>query len=342
MNPLMLKLRAQLRRARRQPLRPAARRADPLGGPHLHPAHGPALRRDPDGLRRLLGRRRLGRPLAVGEPPLHGRGLPGLLRPPDARRRDRHPALGRRHPAPRLERGGACSARRRPAGAWRCCSRTAREHSEDPPQMVFMLKKRPFTPEEAQLLAGLPNARPIIVPGQKVEEPYASLFAGETTFAQYVARGDDARRPRLRRPAVLLRAPEAVGPAQPHAQPAAADPRADPGAAGALPRVRQAAGRAGRAVRQLARLLREPRCRLHRGGARAAAAPDAAARAPDLHALDPALHAARLRRDGQRLGRPAAARARLPRRSPRSPRSTRSCCRGSSPRCCSCRSPRAS
>jgi hypothetical protein len=58
---------------------------------------------------------------------------------------------------------------------------------EDPPQMIFMLKKRPFTPEEATLLAAtLPYARPVIVPGRHVDEPYASLFAGRTSFARYI------------------------------------------------------------------------------------------------------------------------------------------------------------
>ncbi|HVO10488.1 MAG TPA: hypothetical protein VMX54_06995 [Vicinamibacteria bacterium] len=59
---------------------------------------------------------------------------------------------------------------------------------DDPPQMIFILKKRPFTPEESMLLAGaLPYARPVIVPGQHVEEPYASLFSGRTSFARYIA-----------------------------------------------------------------------------------------------------------------------------------------------------------
>ena len=57
---------------------------------------------------------------------------------------------------------------------------------DDPPQMIFLLKKRPFTPEETALLASLPNARPVIVPGRHVDEPYASLFSGRTSFAQYV------------------------------------------------------------------------------------------------------------------------------------------------------------
>ena len=58
---------------------------------------------------------------------------------------------------------------------------------EDPPQMIFILRKRPFTPEETALLAASPNARPVILPGRHVEEPYASLFSGRTSFARYVA-----------------------------------------------------------------------------------------------------------------------------------------------------------
>jgi hypothetical protein len=62
---------------------------------------------------------------------------------------------------------------------------------EDPPQMIFILRRRPFAPEEAALLATLPGARPVIVPGQHVEEPYASLFAGRESFARYVARAEE-------------------------------------------------------------------------------------------------------------------------------------------------------
>jgi hypothetical protein len=58
---------------------------------------------------------------------------------------------------------------------------------EDPPQMIFMLKKRPFTAEETQHMSSWGGVRPVIVPGQHVEEPYASLFAGRTTVAEYVA-----------------------------------------------------------------------------------------------------------------------------------------------------------
>jgi hypothetical protein len=59
---------------------------------------------------------------------------------------------------------------------------------EDPPQMIFMLKKRPFTAEEAERMSSWPGVQPVIVPGRHVEEPYASLFAGRTSVAEYVAR----------------------------------------------------------------------------------------------------------------------------------------------------------
>jgi hypothetical protein len=57
---------------------------------------------------------------------------------------------------------------------------------EDPPQMVFMLKKRPWTQEETERMVSWAGVQPVIVPGRHVDEPYASLFAGRTTFAQYV------------------------------------------------------------------------------------------------------------------------------------------------------------
>jgi len=59
---------------------------------------------------------------------------------------------------------------------------------EDPPQMIFMLKKRPWTAEETERMASWGGVQAVIVPGHHVEEPYASLFAGRTTVAEYVAR----------------------------------------------------------------------------------------------------------------------------------------------------------
>jgi len=57
---------------------------------------------------------------------------------------------------------------------------------EDPPQMIFMLKKRPWTPQETERMASWSGVQPVIVPGRHVDEPYASLFSGRTTLAQYV------------------------------------------------------------------------------------------------------------------------------------------------------------
>ena len=64
---------------------------------------------------------------------------------------------------------------------------TREGNREDPPQMIFMLKKRPWSAEETARMASWPGVRPVVVPGRHVEEPYASLFAGRTSFADYVA-----------------------------------------------------------------------------------------------------------------------------------------------------------
>lgn len=64
---------------------------------------------------------------------------------------------------------------------------TRKGDREDPPQMIFMLKKRPWTPEETERMASWAGVQPVIVPGRHVEEPYASLFAGRTSVAEYVA-----------------------------------------------------------------------------------------------------------------------------------------------------------
>ena len=57
----------------------------------------------------------------------------------------------------------------------------------DPPQMIFMLRKRPFTPAEtAQMADEWSGVRLLIVPGRHVEEPYASLLSGRKTLDQFV------------------------------------------------------------------------------------------------------------------------------------------------------------
>jgi predicted membrane-bound spermidine synthase len=58
---------------------------------------------------------------------------------------------------------------------------------KEPPQMIFALRKRPFTGEETSAAMGWEKARPVIVPGRHVEAPYADLLAGRKTLGEYVA-----------------------------------------------------------------------------------------------------------------------------------------------------------
>lgn len=59
---------------------------------------------------------------------------------------------------------------------------------ENPPQMIFMLRKRPFTPEEtASVMDDWTAARPILVPGRHADPPYDALFDGRMTFDELVA-----------------------------------------------------------------------------------------------------------------------------------------------------------
>jgi len=59
---------------------------------------------------------------------------------------------------------------------------------DDQPQMIFMLRKRPFTEAETtQIMNEWTDARPIVVPGRHTDPPYADLLAGRKTLAQYDA-----------------------------------------------------------------------------------------------------------------------------------------------------------
>jgi hypothetical protein len=53
--------------------------------------------------------------------------------------------------------------------------------------MIFIFKKRPFTDAETERMASWAEAQPVIVPGRHVEEPYAALFDGRMSPAEYVA-----------------------------------------------------------------------------------------------------------------------------------------------------------
>ncbi len=60
--------------------------------------------------------------------------------------------------------------------------------AEDPPQMIFILRKRPFTAEEtASVMHDWTTARPVLVPGRHADPPYDTLFDGRITFDQLVA-----------------------------------------------------------------------------------------------------------------------------------------------------------
>jgi hypothetical protein len=57
----------------------------------------------------------------------------------------------------------------------------------EPPQMIFMLRKRPFTEDETAQMMEWTGVNPLVVPGRHVEEPYAGLLSGRRTLAQFVA-----------------------------------------------------------------------------------------------------------------------------------------------------------
>jgi hypothetical protein len=61
-----------------------------------------------------------------------------------------------------------------------------RSTSEDPAQMMFMLRKRPFTELETAEIMDWPLAKPLIVPGRHADAPYDDLFSGRKTMDQVV------------------------------------------------------------------------------------------------------------------------------------------------------------
>jgi predicted membrane-bound spermidine synthase len=62
---------------------------------------------------------------------------------------------------------------------------------DDPPQMLFMLRKTPFTPEQtAEIADNWTIAQAVLIPGHHADPPYADLLAGRQTMAQYEAASD--------------------------------------------------------------------------------------------------------------------------------------------------------
>ena len=59
---------------------------------------------------------------------------------------------------------------------------------DDPPQMAFILRKRPFTAEEtAEIVSTWTETRPVLIPGRVATPPYTDLLAERTTMAEYEA-----------------------------------------------------------------------------------------------------------------------------------------------------------
>jgi hypothetical protein len=54
-------------------------------------------------------------------------------------------------------------------------------------QMIFMLRKRPFTPAESDAVMSWADARPILVPDRHADAPYDALLSGSKTPAEYAA-----------------------------------------------------------------------------------------------------------------------------------------------------------
>jgi len=60
------------------------------------------------------------------------------------------------------------------------------------PQMLFMLRRRPFTQEEtAAIISDWTLARPVIVPGRHLEPAYRALLDGRESLELYVARASE-------------------------------------------------------------------------------------------------------------------------------------------------------
>ncbi len=60
-------------------------------------------------------------------------------------------------------------------------------NEENQPQMIFMLRKRPFSEEETARIMEWGEAQPVVVPGRHTEPQFAGLLEGKMTLAEYDA-----------------------------------------------------------------------------------------------------------------------------------------------------------
>jgi predicted membrane-bound spermidine synthase len=59
-------------------------------------------------------------------------------------------------------------------------------NGDDPPQMIFMLRKSPFTEAQTASVMEWTDATPVVVPGRVADGPFGDLLSGRKTMDQYV------------------------------------------------------------------------------------------------------------------------------------------------------------
>ena len=62
-----------------------------------------------------------------------------------------------------------------------------RDKPDDPSQMIFMLRKRPFNERRRAGIMDWALATPVLVPGRHADRPYDALFSGKKTMADVIA-----------------------------------------------------------------------------------------------------------------------------------------------------------
>jgi predicted membrane-bound spermidine synthase len=86
---------------------------------------------------------------------------------------------------PRLVSNAIADLGREEAGKRVAVLLEKRRTTQHPAQMIFMLKRRPFTEDETARMMDWTLAVPLIVPGRHVDEPYASVFDGRMSVAEW-------------------------------------------------------------------------------------------------------------------------------------------------------------
>ena len=173
----------------------------------------------------------------------------------------------------------------------------------DPPQMLFMLKKTPFTPAQTHEMTTdwKSLARPFILSGVMAQHPYDDLLSGRVTPVAYEKASPTRVGPVFDDAPLLLCNGSAVGNGDFHRQRLLSLVVCSQPAASRAFCFTGKAGRRGRcALRGIHCLFLRVRLWIYCRRTVVIAAFDVARRAPDLHAVRLAVHAAGVRRDRQR------------------------------------------